>query len=166
MQLTTIGSIKCRGLAAALALAALPGLAQEMPNPLARHADADPRNLLEGRWNGANLERRSNCRAPQNNGFHGTYAEYLVSFDRSASLMSVSEQAITGLSCTYLGTYSDDRFRPRWEGNYTCSDNKSGTFVTQSFLATPTGMSIRLAIKLSGSESCDVDAILGGSRLP
>jgi hypothetical protein len=167
--LTTIlsGSIladKSRRALAALALAALPALAQDAPNPLARNLDADPRSLLQGAWNGANLENRSNCAATQNNGSHGTYAQYAVSFDRPNAIMGIDETAITGLRCTYNGTYNDDRFRPQWSGNYNCSDGKTGSFVMQKLLATPNEMSIRLAIKLNGTETCDVDAILGGSR--
>jgi hypothetical protein len=163
--LTALRSNKCRGAVAALVVAALPALAQEAQNPLARHPDADPSNLLPGLWDGANLEQRSNCAAPQNNGAHGVYARYNVSFDRTASLMGIDETAfLTGLTCTYLGTYVADRFRPQWNGSYTCSDGKTGTFQARGLLATPNAMSIRLAIKLTGTESCDVDAILGGSR--
>ena len=87
-----------------------------------------------------------------------------MSFDRPANLMGIDETAITGLRCTYLGNYVDDRFRPRWNGSYSCSDGKTGTFESQVFFAAANAMSIRLAIKLTGSESCTVDAILGGSR--
>ena len=163
-QLTTHRPNKCRWLCATIAAAALCAHAQEVPNPAARHGEADPRNLLPGHWNGANLERRTNCAGPQNNGDRGTYADYNVSFDRLASLMGIDETAITGLTCTYLGMYVDDRFRPQWNGSYSCSDGKTGTFQSQAFFATPNAMSIRLAIKLTGTESCDVDAILGGSR--
>ena len=79
-------------------------------------------------------------------------------------MMSINETAITSLTCTYLGAYADDRFRPQWSGTYSCSDGKRGTFQMQHLLATPNEMSIRLAIKLDGTETCDVDAILGGSR--
>ena len=163
-ELTASRSIKCHFAAAVLATAALAAHAQEVQNPLARHADADPRNLLPGHWNGANLERRANCATPQNNGDRGTYADYYVSFDRQIALMGIDETAITGLTCTYLGTYVDDRFRPQWNGTYTCSDGKTGTFQSQSFFSSANAMSIRLAIKLTGRETCDVDAILGGSR--
>lgn len=154
---------KCRAALAAAAVTVFPAWAQEQ-NPLARHAAENPLSIAEGSWNGANLEKRSNCSATQNNGMHGTYAEYFVGFDRAASVMSINETAITGLTCTYLGPYADDRFRPTWSGNYSCSDGKSGAFQMQNLLATPNEMSIRLAIKLNGTETCDVDAILGGSR--
>jgi len=163
-QLTTFPANRCRAALAAAALVALPALAQDAANPLARHADADPRNLLEGSWNGANLEKRSNCSATQNDGAHGTYAEYVVSLDRPNSIMGIAETAITGLRCTYVGAYADDRFRPQWTGSYSCSDGKAGSFIMQSLLATPNEMNIRLAVKLTGTETCDVDAILGGSR--
>jgi hypothetical protein len=169
VQLTTISSRtllsnRLRVGLAAFALAALPALSQDVPNPLARNADADPRNLLAGIWNGANLEKRSNCSAAQNNGTHGTYAQYSVSFDLPNSIMGIEETAITGLTCSYLGTYNDDRFRPQWAGRYSCSDGKTGSFTMQKLLATPNEMSIRLAIELTATETCDVDSILGGSR--
>jgi hypothetical protein len=156
-----------RGIRAGLAtfaLVALPALAQDAPNPLARNFNASPGNLLAGIWNGANLEMRSNCAAIQNNGTHGTYAQYSVSFDRVNAILGIDETAITGLTCTYVGAYSDDPFHPRWSGNYSCSDGKTGSFTMQKLLATPNEMSIRLAIKLNGTETCDVDSILGGSR--
>ena len=155
---------KCLCLATAFVALALPALAQEVQNPAARRVDADPRSLLEGHWNGANLERRSACTTAQNNGDRGTYAEYNVSFDRAANLMGIDEIAVTGLRCTYLGTYADDRFRPQWNGSYTCNDGKAGTFTTQNFFASPNAMSIRLSIRLTGTETCTIDAILGGSR--
>ena len=160
----TLSPGRFRGCLAALAMAALPALSQDAPNPLARNADADPRNLLAGLWNGANLENRSNCSATQNNGSHGTYAQYEVSFDRPNAIMAIDETAITTLRCSYVGSYNNDRFRPQWTGNYSCSDGKTGSFVMQKLLATPNEMSIRLAIKLNGTETCDVDSILGGSR--
>ena len=145
-----------------LALAACGAFAQD--NPLARHALEDPRNVLPGSWNGANLEQRSNCAAPENNGTRGTYAAYDVSFDHVANTMGVDETAITGLHCTYLGAYGYDPFRPTWVGTYSCTDGKQGNFQATGILATPNAMSLRLAIKLTGSETCDVDSILGGSR--
>jgi hypothetical protein len=147
-----------------MALAALPAFAQGTANPLARNTDADPRNLLAGLWNGANLENRSNCAAPQNNGTHGTYAQYEVSFDRPNSIMGITETAISPVTCSYLGTYNNDPIQPQWVGNYSCGDGKTGSFAMQRLIATPNSMYLRLTIKLTGSESCDVDAILGGSR--
>jgi len=148
-------------LAAALAVPA-GALAQQ--NPLARYALDDPANIVPGAWNGADLEKRTNCSATQNNGTRGTYAEYDVTFDRTASILGIDEIGITGLRCSYAGTYFPDRFRPAWNGTYNCTDGKSGTFRSQAILATQNALSIRLAIKLTGTETCDVDAILGGSR--
>ena len=146
-----------------LAFAACGAFAQD--NPLARRSAEDPRNTLPGLWNGANLEQRSNCTATQNDGTRGTYAQYDVSFDRLSGTMGVDETAITGLQCSYVGTYDDtDRFLPVWTGTYSCTDGKQGSFHSTGILATPNAMSLRLAIKLTGSETCDVNAILGGSR--
>jgi hypothetical protein len=162
--LTASRSNKCRAAAAIAAMVATGALAQDVPNPAARRTDADPRTIPEGHWYGADLERRTNCAAAQNNGDRGTYADYYLTLDRQASLMGIDETAITGLHCTYLGNYVDDRFRPQWTGSYSCSDGKTGTFTSLNLFSTPTAMSIRLAIKLTGSESCTVAAILGGSR--
>lgn len=151
-------------LLACAALAAPGALAQTAANPLARHADSDPANIVPGAWNGADLEQRSNCTAAQDNGTRGTYAEYDVSFDRTASVLGIDQIGITGLRCTYSGTYGPDRFRPTWNGFYSCTDGKTGNFEATSILATPNAMSIRLSIKLTGTETCDIDAILGGSR--
>jgi hypothetical protein len=152
------------GLLAALVLAAVPAFAQGTGNPIARNPNTLPDNLLAGVWNGANLEKRSNCSASQNNGAHGTYAEYDITFDRVNLTMGINETAITGLTCVYVGPYSDTPIPPRWTGNYSCSDGKTGSFSMQQVLASANSMSLHLAIKLTGNESCDVDAILGGSR--
>jgi hypothetical protein len=144
-------------LAAGLAIA--PARAQD--NPAARRGPADF-TMLSGSWNGANLERRSNCAATQNNGSHGTYAQYYIAF--GGTTLTLDEVAVTGLTCSYVGTVGGDPIRPQWNGDYSCSDGKRGTFRSSGFLITPTEMQIRLAIKLNFSETCDVDAILGGSR--
>ena len=157
---------KCRGAIAAAVLAALPALAQEVQNPLARRAAQSPFDLAEGTWNGANLENRSNCSNPGRNGFHGTYGEFVVGFDRVAHVMSINETTITSppLTCTYIGPYTDDRLRPQWTGTVSCSDGKNGNFTMTQLLATPNAMNVRVSFRMTGGETCDVDAILGGSR--
>ena len=161
---TTPSCQKCLLAACALALAVLvPASAHAQSNPLARGGAADPATL-NGAWNGANLERRSNCSSSQNDGSRGTYAEYVVTVNTSGGEIAIDETAITGLRCTYSGRYQQQPSGPSWSGFYTCSDGKRGTFQSRSFLVTPNEMSIRLAIKLDTTESCDIDAILGGSR--
>jgi len=148
-------------LAIALAAVVLPAAAQV--NPLARPARADPM-ALDGRWNGADIERRSNCLHPENDGQHGTYAEYDFAVDTANRFLSVAQFGVTGINCSWGGNYQADAFHIDWSGNYNCTDGKSGSFRSKSFLLTPNAMSIRLDIKLSGSEVCDIDSILGGSR--
>jgi len=131
-------------------------------NPLAR--SIDPASL-NGSWNGADLERRSNCSAPQNNGSRGTYAEYNVAIDKPGSGLAIEQTAITGLRCTYSGTYVEERSQLSWTGTLSCSDGKRATFRSRGFLITPNEISIRLAMKLEGTETCDIEAVLGGSRL-
>ena len=130
-----------------------------------RFAITEVRNeapMLTGRWNGANLEKRSGCASAQNNGNHGTYAEYNIGIE--GGFIGIDEQAITGLHCSYSGPYRQDGTRREISGSYTCSDGKRGDFTATSVLVTPGEMSLRLAIKLNTSETCSIDAILGGSR--
>ena len=51
-----------------------------------------------------------------------------------------------------------------YDGAYTCTDGKTGTFHSTDFQVYDHAFSIRLATKLTGSETCDIDAILGGNR--
>jgi hypothetical protein len=121
---------------------------------------------LSGTWNGANLERRSNCTASQNNGTRGTYAQWVIAINTTTqNLMQVQETGVTGLTCTYTGTHRMNGNKHEWvNGAFSCSDGKQGTFNSTDITFSDTALSIRLAMKLGGSESCDVDAILGGSR--
>jgi len=180
MRLTAASLHKCLALALAVgaALAAFVAPAQQ-PNPGARPADPSvcaalsplagagggDLSILGGTWNGANLEQRSNCSASQNNGSRGTYAEYVFGVDTGARALHIDETAITGLRCSYNGPYQSDAAGARWTGTYSCTDGKHGTFASTGFLVTPHEMSIGLRIKLDATETCDVDAILGGSRL-
>lgn len=146
-------------------LAAASAHGQVAANPLARHTGDSPSALVGGAWNGADLEKRTNCTATQNNGTRGTYAEYDVTVDRNNSTLGITQIGITGLQCTYTGGYkADPDSRPTWTGHYSCTDGKTGDFTSTEILATSHAMSIRLTIKLTGSESCDIDAILGGSK--
>ena len=120
---------------------------------------------VSGTWNGANLERRTNCTASQNNGSRGTYAQWVVTRDSVGDQLRIQETGITGLSCTYSGPYRLVGNQVEWyDGTYSCTDGKTGNFHSTEVFANRTALSIRLAIKLTGSESCDIDAIIGGSR--
>lgn len=120
---------------------------------------------ISGTWNGANLEKRRNCGASQNNGDRGTYAQWSITLDTVGDSLKIVETGITGFSCTYFGLYRYVGNLQEWyDGTYNCSDGKAGTFNSTHIEVTPNALSIRLAIKLSGSESCDIDAIIGGSR--
>jgi hypothetical protein len=120
---------------------------------------------LGGTWNGANLERRSNCTATQNNGARGTYAQWIVTHDTVSAQLRIQETTVTGLTCTYAGGHRVAGNRHEWhDGTYSCSDGKTGSFNSTDVVVTRHALSIRLAIKLTGSESCDIDALIGGSR--
>jgi hypothetical protein len=118
--------------------------------------------ILNGRWNGANLEKRSECASAQNNGSRGTYAQYDINIEQG--VMTIVETGVTGLTCNYSGPFTQVGGTRNATGSYSCSDGKTGDYVSRAFLATPTEMQIRLDIKLKGSETCTIDSILGGSR--
>jgi hypothetical protein len=137
---------------------------QAQGNPVARPS----RDVLSfgGTWNGSHLEQRSGCRTAQNNGFRGTYSEFRIYVDIVGRTLSIDEGGITGLSCTWSGSYTDNTGGTGWSGNVSCSDGRTGTFRSQSFFSTTTFMALRLAVQLGGSETCTIDALLSGARLP
>jgi hypothetical protein len=161
MALTAPILRKCRALATACAV--LPMLALAQQNPLARApaaATAPPLAGLNGTWNGAHIEQRSGCTTATNSGFHGTYAEYIYEVDRANPVITLTENAVNGLHCTYFGPVSGNS----WSGELSCSDGRSGTYQSQGIVITANEISVRLHVRLTGSETCDIDAILGGSR--
>ncbi len=165
--MTTRSSHKCAAVfAAACALAGQSG-ALAADNPLERGGPFFTATPIEGRWNGANIERRSNCNAAQNNGTHGTYAEFLVSTNTAVPTptLVVTQNGITGLVCNYYGDYHVVGNNRSAEGTYSCSDGKTGRFTTRSILASAEVISIRMDIVLSGSETCSVDSIIAGAHL-
>jgi hypothetical protein len=149
-------------LARATWLAAIATAAFAQPNPLARVPQA-PETLVNGRWNGVDLERRSGCTRPENEGSRGTYAQFDVSTDATGAF-AIGQTGITGLNCNYVGRYQVVTNRLSAEGTYSCTDGKQGTFRTTSVMARPTALEVRMAIQLTGSETCAIDAILGMAR--
>ena len=93
-------------------------------NPLARFAPPAA-ELVNGRWNGVDLERRSNCAGEQNNGTRGTYAQFDVSTDGAGSF-SIAQSGITGLNCSYSGRYETAGGQLAVAGAYSCTDGKQG----------------------------------------
>jgi hypothetical protein len=118
--------------------------------------------FLGGRWNGVDLETRSNCNAAQNNGNHGTYAQYDISASDTTFL--IQQSGVTGLNCTYTGTFKPGVLPREGTGSYTCTDGKRGDFSARDFRVTNDAFSMRLAIKLTSTEACDIEAKLGGMR--
>lgn len=139
----------------------LPAMAQE--NPLARSPGPSTVTFIDGRWNGANLERRSHCAAAQNNGSRGTYAEFVISTNTDGDI-GIAETAVTGLTCNYFGKYRIAGANRSATGTYSCSDGKKGDFQTKGILVTENAVSIRMDIQLNTTETCTVDAVIGGSR--
>ena len=144
------------------AAAAVPALAAD--NPLARGgtwggASGVP---IDGSWAGTNLERRSNCTSVQNDGAHGTWAQFDVASNATAGTLGISEFAITGLNCSYAGSYAGAG--STWSGSYSCSDGKRGTFASRSISVTPNGLAIHLDVKLDTTESCTIEAVIGAGR--
>lgn len=155
--MTLQASRKCLLLAAALAAVAM-GAARAANNPLAREpAAAAP---IDGAWNGSDIERRTNCTGTQNNGTRGTYAQFNVSTDPVAHTLGIDQLGITGLNCTYVGDYAP----PAWNGTYSCTDGKRGSFHALGILHTQYALSIHLAIQLDTTETCAIDAVIGAGR--
>ncbi len=117
---------------------------------------------IGGRWNGSDLETRRGCTASQNDGNHGTYAQFDINASDTGFL--IQQSGVTGLNCTYTGTFTADVAPRTGSGTYTCTDGKRGDFTARDFRVTQNEFSIKLAISLNTTESCSVDAILGGLR--
>ena len=118
---------------------------------------------LTGAWNGAILEARSNCSSARNNGDHGTYAQFDIGIANGS--ISIAQTGITGLQCNYLGTYSQSGNDQRASGTFVCTDGRRGTWQVTQFLVTENVLSLKLSEQLNTSETCSINAILGGSRL-
>lgn len=144
--------------AAVLLGASLQAAAQS--HPLARHY---PLRDLGGRWNGVNLELRSDCAAAQNNGNRGTYAQFDVIFAETGEL-AIAQAGVTGLSCEYRGRYAAPH-GTALEGTYTCTDGKQGSFRGQVGPFGSSVLHLRFTAQLTGSESCSIQGVLSMARL-
>jgi hypothetical protein len=154
---------------AAMALTALAAQgAAAADNPLARGFFGEPaaNAPLDGTWNGTDLEKRSACTHPENEGNRGTYAEFDVSTNAATQYLYINQVGITGLQCTYSGTTTGSGAALAWSGTYSCSDGKHGTFTSRSILVTPNALSIHLDAKLDTSETCTIEAVIAAGRLP
>ena len=149
-----------RSAVAALALAALPALAQD--SPFARYP-TPPAQLVNGVWNGVDLERRANCASTQNNGQRGTYAQFTVSTD-STGAFGIQQTGITGLDCTYIGRYATADGVMGIDGTYSCTDGKQGSFHGTKLDVNGISLTLQMHIQLTGSETCSIDGILGMTR--
>jgi len=117
---------------------------------------------LSGTWFGTDLERRSACTRPENNGNHGTSARFDVTFGGSSFRIVQTSINTPPTNCDYAGTYDPDTLV--MNGTFTCTDGKAGTLTSNDLLVTAREMSIQATLKLTGSESCTIDATIGGSR--
>lgn len=122
----------------------------------------DDAPTLGGRWNGASLERRSGCSSPQNEGNRGTYGEHeIFSTDTEFGLR---QSTLSGLTCDYVGRWEAAASGRRASGTFRCSDGKRGDFTTTGVLVTRHEMSLNLSIRLHTTETCAIEAVIGGSR--
>lgn len=117
---------------------------------------------IGGRWNGVDLETRSGCNAAQNNGNHGTYAQFDINASDTGFL--IQQSGITGLNCTYTGTFRVGVLPREGTGTLSCTDGKRGDFTARDFRVIDDAFTLRLSIKLTGSEACSIEAKLGGMR--
>lgn len=149
---------------AALALAVASAAVPAQQNPIARPT-APTAEQVSGRWNGVNLERRSSCANPQNDGNRGTYAQFDITADAVGNL-AITQSGVTGLNCTYTARYRAERLALGLEGSYSCTDGKQGTFTAGRLELNAVSMDVRLAIRLTAGESCAIDSILSMARFP
>jgi hypothetical protein len=164
--LTSKPSGKCLARAAcAIALAAAPW-ARATDNPLARGTWGTVSSApIEGTWDGSDIERRSACTSAQNNGNHGTFAEFDVGTDSVTHVLTIGQKGITGLQCTYSGPYTGVGSSRSWTGTYSCTDGKHGSFISRSILVTENALSIHLDVLLDTTETCTIEAVIGAGRL-
>lgn len=144
----------------ALLLACTAASAQE--NPIARAPSA---LALNGRWNGVDLERRSACTQPQNEGNRGTYAQFDIVADAGGGLV-ITQSGITGLNCTYTLRYTRDGGTLAVQGTYACSDGKQGNVSSGEVRLHGQSFDLRMEIRLTAAETCRVDALLSMARIP
>jgi hypothetical protein len=165
LKLMSIASSRSlRAMAAAAAFATFqPAAAAD--NPLARGMwGAGSSAPIDGIWNGSDIERRSNCTNVQNNGSHGTYAEFDATTDTFAHVLAINQIGITGLNCLYRGNYQGAGAALSWTGTYSCTDGKHGSFASRNILVTQNALSIHLDIALDTTETCAIEAVIGAAR--
>jgi hypothetical protein len=120
---------------------------------------------LAGTWFGAIIETRSNCTQTQNNGGRATYGQYDIGIGTGLSgAISISLAGVTGLQCTYSGSFTTNGARLNASGNLSCNDGKRGTWKSTNITITAKSMTLELDVKLDTTETCSVAAILGGVR--
>jgi len=120
---------------------------------------------LAGTWFGAIIETRSSCTQSQNNGARATYGQYDIGIGAGPSgAVSISLAGVTGLQCTYSGSFTTNGARVNASGNLSCNDGKRGTWRSTNIAITAKSMTLELEVKLDTTETCSVAAILGGVR--
>jgi hypothetical protein len=120
---------------------------------------------LAGTWFGAIIEMRSNCSQSQNNGGHATYGQYDITMGAGASgAITVALTGVTGLQCSYGGSFTTNGARLSAGGLVQCNDGKRGSWQSSNVMVTAKAMSLELAVQLTGAETCAIAATLGGSR--
>ncbi len=120
---------------------------------------------LAGQWQGAIIETRSNCTQTQNNGGRATYGQYDVGMATGAGgVLSILLSGVTGLQCTYNGTFTTNGARLLANGTVLCNDGKRGMWQSTNMQVTAKAMSLEFAVQLDTTETCTIAAVLGGSR--
>jgi len=121
---------------------------------------------LAGAWYGAIIESRSNCAQAPNNGNRATYGQYSIGTGAGSSgIISIALSAVTGLQCSYEGSFTTDGARLSGSGNLICSDGKRGRWQSRNMMVTSRSMSLELDVTLDTTETCSVFTVMGGSRL-
>ncbi len=121
---------------------------------------------LAGTWYGAIIESRSNCAQAPNNGNRATYGQYSIGTGAGSSgSISIALSAVTGLQCSYEGSFTTDGARLSAGGNLSCNDGKRGRWQSRSMAVSSRSLSLELDVTLDTTETCSVFTVIGGSRL-
>lgn len=125
-----------------------------------------PAPSLSGTWFGSIIEARTNCSKPQNVGNHATYGQYDVVLGSPAQpTITIALYGVTGLLCTYNGTYTTNGTRFAASGTTSCNDGKHGTWQSTSIVVLPRTMTMELNGTLDTTETCVVNSLINAARL-
>ena len=121
---------------------------------------------LAGTWFGSIVEARSNCTQPPNNGNRATYGQYDIIMGPVANpLVSIHLAGVTGLQCTYSGTYATNGARVLANGTLSCNDGRRGNWQSGTIDVKAQSMALIFNVQLDTIETCSIYTVITAARL-